>query len=144
MTSPDEPTRDRRAEQRRQQVRDAAVDAVLVTRLHQRDEDALAELYDRHATTVYSVAMSILRDPGRAEDVTHDVFITLWSHPERYDPGVGRFAPWFYRVARNRSIDVIRRQRREVYPEEPAMFDLTLPDSNPEPDEAAKSEAKRS
>ncbi|MFW6075334.1 MAG: RNA polymerase sigma factor [Chloroflexota bacterium] len=136
MTPSDQTNRDRRAAQRRQQAKDAAIDASLVTRLKERDEEALSQLYDRHATTVYSVAMSILRDPGLAEDVTHDAFITLWSQPDRYDPSLGRFAPWFYRVARNRSIDIIRRHGREVIPEEPVLFDLSLSDSNPGPDES--------
>lgn len=122
---------------RRRAETEAARDAALVEQVRRGKQEALSELYDRHATTVYSIALNVLKDPGRAEDVTHDVFLRLWTQPDRYDPSVGRFAPWFYRVARNRSIDVIRQRRRELRPEEPQVFELTLADSAPKPDEAA-------
>lgn len=130
---------------RRRAEAEAARDAALVEQVRRGRQEALSELYDRHATTVYSIALNVLKDPGRAEDVTHDVFLRLWTQPDRYDPSVGRFAPWFYRVARNRSIDVIRQRRRELRPEEPQVFELTLPDSAPKPDEAvvANDEADR-
>jgi RNA polymerase sigma-70 factor (ECF subfamily) len=124
---------------------DAARDASLVARVSRGEHAALGELYDCHGSTVYSIALSILRDPGRAEDVTQDVFVTLWTQPERYNPDVGRFAPWFYRVARNRSIDIIRQRRREVMPDEPAVFDLMLgaSDDSPADDVVLSSEAAR-
>ncbi len=122
--------------ERETQRQNAAVDAALVERVRRADSAALADLYDRHATTVYSIALSILRDPSRAEDVTHDVFLRLWNAPDRFDPAVGRFAPWFYRVARNRSIDVVRRQRFEFVPSESTRFDLT-PDADPDPSDQA-------
>lgn len=122
-------------------AKQAAIDATLVEQVRAGSEDALAQLYDRHATTVYSIAIGLLRDQSRAEDVTHDVFITLWQHPDRYNPAVGRFAPWFYRVARNRTIDVLRQRRREVNPAESEVFEATLADSGPSPSEVILSQA---
>src|SRR5690606_36370872 len=103
-----------RAAERQRAAAEAALDASLVRQVSRGDQAALGELYDRHGARVYSIALAILHDTGRAEDVTQDVFITLWTQPDRYDPAVGRFAPWFYRVARYRAIDVIRQRRREV------------------------------
>jgi RNA polymerase sigma-70 factor (ECF subfamily) len=94
--------------------------------VRQRDQQALASLYDRHGTTVYAIALAILHDSGQAEDVTQEVFLTLWTQPERFDPARGRFAPWCYRIARNRAIDVIRQRRRELQPAQPAVFELML------------------
>lgn len=94
---------------------------------------------------MYSVALSVLRDPKAAEDVTQDVFVTLWTQPDRFNPDIGRFAPWFYRVARNRSIDIIRQRKREVMPDEPAVFDLMLgaSDDSPADDVVERSQADR-
>jgi len=124
---------------------DAAIDRQLVARVSAGDHSALSALYDRHGGMVYSIALSILRDPGNAEDVAQDVFITLWTRPDRYNPDVGRFAPWFYRVARNRSIDVIRQRRREVMPDEPAVFELMLGPSDDSPSDTVveRSQAER-
>lgn len=125
--------------------REAEIDRELVARICDGDHTALATIFDRHGTTVYSIALSVLRDPGNAEDVTQDVFITLWTQPHRYNPDVGRFAPWFYRVARNRSIDIIRQRRHEVMPDEPAVFDLMLGPSDDSPSDAVveRSQADR-
>jgi RNA polymerase sigma-70 factor (ECF subfamily) len=134
-----------RAVERQRAAEEAALDGSLMRRVSRGEHAALAELYDRHGARVYSIALSILHDVGRAEDVTQDVFVTLWTQPDRYDPAVGRFAPWFYRVARNRAIDVIRQRRREVMPEEPAVFDLMLGESGDSPPDAVveRSEAAR-
>lgn len=120
------PMPDARALARQRDIADGLRDRQLIERLQHGDHQALADLYDHHGGTVYSIALSILHDAERAEDVTQDVFLTLWSQSNRFDPSVGRFAPWFYRIARNRSIDMLRKFRREVMPEEPAVFDLML------------------
>lgn len=116
---------------------DAAVDAALLARLRAGDGSALAEIYDRHATMVYSIGLKFLRDPGLAEDLTHDVFLVIWERPERYRPEIGPFAPWFYRVARNRAIDILRRARRETQPGDQTMFELSSPDPDLDPAELA-------
>jgi RNA polymerase sigma-70 factor, ECF subfamily len=136
---------DARAIERRKAADDAVVDRELVARVSMGDHTALSTLYDRHGGMVYSIALSILRDPGNAEDVAQDVFITLWTQPDRYNPDIGRFAPWFYRVARNRSIDVIRQRRREVMPADAAVFDLMLGPSDDSPSDTVveRSQAER-
>jgi RNA polymerase sigma-70 factor, ECF subfamily len=116
---------------------DAAIDAGLMARVRAHDHAALTELYDRHGRMVYSIALRFLRDPFRAEDLTHDVFLVIWEQPERYRPEVGPFAPWFYRVARNRSIDVLRRTRRETQPGDQNLFEMMLPDDDADPSEQA-------
>ena len=49
------------------------------------DESALATLYDRHATAIYSLALRITRRPEDAEDVTQQVFTQAWRTAARYD-----------------------------------------------------------
>lgn len=116
---------------------DAAIDAGLMARVRNGDRDALSEIYARHATMVYSIALKFLRDPSRAEDLAHDVFLVIWEHPERYRPEIGPFAPWFYRVTRNRAIDVLRRARRETQPGDQNLLEVTLPDPDRDPAEQA-------
>jgi RNA polymerase sigma-70 factor (ECF subfamily) len=75
-------------------------------------EAALAELYDRHATMIYRVALSVDRDPGAAEEIVQETFLTLWNKAEQFDRHRGSLAGWLASIARNRAIDRLRAGRR--------------------------------
>ncbi|MGI8477351.1 MAG: sigma-70 family RNA polymerase sigma factor [Thermomicrobiales bacterium] len=75
----------------------------------------MSTLYDRYSAGVHGVARMVLRDEHLAEETTHDVFLGLWRKPSGYDPSRGAFAPWLLRVARNRSIDALRRRREQTF-----------------------------
>lgn len=88
-------------------------DQELIERVRQRDRAAMADLYDRYSRAVYSLALHVLREQRTAEDVVQDAFLTFWQHPASYVAERGSFGPWILRVARNRSIDILRRGSRE-------------------------------
>jgi len=88
-------------------------DQELIARLYWHDHQALALLYDRHARSVYSLALYILRDRAAAEDVTQDVFLQLWRDPRQYQEERGQLGPWLLRITRNRAIDLLRRHDRQ-------------------------------
>jgi len=60
---------------------------------------------------VYSVALRVLKDPGQAEDVMQDVFFNVWENPKLFVSGRGSLGGWLLVVARNRSIDALRRRK---------------------------------
>lgn len=68
-----------------------------------------AQLYDEHAATVYATAHRILRDDARTQDVVHDVFLSLWHRPERFDASRGQVGVYLRLVARSRALDTWRR-----------------------------------
>jgi RNA polymerase sigma-70 factor (ECF subfamily) len=76
-----------------------------------RDGDAQAfeEIYDRHATAAFSLAMRICRDPGVAEDVVQDAFLSLWRGRDRYDASRGQLRSWLMGIVHNAAIDRLRR-----------------------------------
>jgi RNA polymerase sigma-70 factor (ECF subfamily) len=92
-------------------------DTALVHAVADGDEQALAELYRRHAAGVFSVAVRILRQGEQAEDVVQDLFVRLWDNPELFDPTRGSLRSFLLLQARTRSLDVLRaegaRRRRE-------------------------------
>ena len=61
----------------------APADAGLVARMRDRDEAALATLYDRWNGRVRAVALRIVREPTEAEDVVEDVFWQAWRQADR-------------------------------------------------------------
>jgi len=87
---------------------DPSHDTALLRRIRDRDEGALAEFYDRHATFVYSLARSILRNDGDAEDVTQDVFFRVWDRGDAFDASKGSPLAWLTTLARRLAIDRTR------------------------------------
>ena len=91
-----------------------SADAALIARIRSGDQDAMAELYDRYASLVYSIALRILADTGGAEDILQEVFMQLWRNPASFDASRGRLGAWLAVIARNRAIDTLRRRRPEA------------------------------
>jgi RNA polymerase sigma-70 factor (ECF subfamily) len=88
-------------------------DAALVRQVAAADREALARLYDRFSRPLYSLALRILRDTAEAEDVVHDVFVSIWKNAANFDPARCSALGWAIALTRNRTIDRLRtRQRR--------------------------------
>ena len=86
-------------------------DAGLLSLVQRGDESAMASLFDRYSRVVYSVALRVLRDPASAEDVLQEVFMQIWRNPNGFVATRGSLGGWLAVVARNRSIDTLRRKR---------------------------------
>jgi RNA polymerase sigma-70 factor (ECF subfamily) len=86
-------------------------DAALLVLVQRGDEHAMASLFDRYSKVVYSVALRVLRDPASAEDVLQEVFMQIWRNPDGFVATRGSLGGWLAVVARNRSIDALRRKR---------------------------------
>jgi len=74
--------------------------------------DELRALIERHASAVYHVAVSVVRDPALADDVVQETMITAW----RKSPvPAGEEIPrnWLLKVARNTAISTLRSRREE-------------------------------
>lgn len=83
-------------------------DAALVVAIGRWREDALAEAYRRHGGAVYALARRVVREAGIAEEVAQEIFVMLWSTPERFDPERGSLRSWLLAQAHSRSIDRLR------------------------------------
>jgi RNA polymerase sigma-70 factor (ECF subfamily) len=72
----------------------------LYRRLSAGDEAALAELYERWQGPLYRVALRMSGEPALAEDVVHEVFLSL-IRGTAYDPARGPLGSYLYGVARH-------------------------------------------
>lgn len=100
-------------------------DATLLRRIGESDTDAFETFYDRHVTSVHSLAVRIA-GPQLADDVCQDVFVSLWRSAGAYDAELGNARSWLLSVTRNRSIDHIRRAARVTEHETPGDALLEL------------------
>ena len=96
-------------------------DAALLALVQRGDESAMASLFDRYSKIVYSVALRVLRDPASAEDVLQEVFMQIWRNPNSFIATRGSLGGWLAVVARNRSIDALRRKRPSEAVEDMAL-----------------------
>lgn len=85
---------------------DADVDVVM--RVAAGDRDAVAELYDRHASRVLGLAYRIVQNSSDAEDVVQEVFSQAWRTAPAYRATRGTVAGWLLMMARTRAIDRLR------------------------------------
>lgn len=83
---------------------DEDVQSLLQKHHHRR---AFERLLDNYEAKVFRMAVMFLRDRGRAEEVTQDIFLKLWQVLPAYD---GRAAPstWLYTIARNTCLSALR------------------------------------
>lgn len=73
------------------------------------DRAALARLYARYAPPLRAVAMRLVKDRAKAEDLLHDVFCEAWQCAASYEPARARVRTWLLIRLRSRAIDLLRR-----------------------------------
>ena len=91
--------------------------------------EALERMLDLYQQKVFRMALAMLRDRGRAEEVTQDVFLKVWRALPGYD-GRASVGTWLYTIARNTCLTAVRagsyRQTRPLDDEaHPAAADGT-------------------
>lgn len=85
---------------------------VLLERIARQESDALAELYDRLAPTLFAMACRMLNNEAEAEDVLQDVFLKVWEKAVSYDSRLGTPIAWLVALTRNRANDRLRTATR--------------------------------
>ena len=91
-------------------ARAALVDALILT--GQEDRDAFRAVYNLTSAKLFGICLRICGDRQGAEDVLHDVYLTIWNRAGAYQPGRASPISWLATIARNRAIDWRRRQGR--------------------------------
>jgi RNA polymerase sigma-70 factor (ECF subfamily) len=85
----------------------------IIARAQQGDPQALTELVYSQQHYVYSIAMSVLKNPEDAADLSQEAFIRLFRAIPQYN-GESRFTTWLYRLVVNLCRDELRRKGRQV------------------------------
>ena len=96
---------------------------MLAVRDH-RDKVAFGRLFDHFAPRLKGMICRSGLPAAQAEDIVQDVMLTVWRKADLFDPGRAQVAAWIFQIARNRQIDILRKERRPV-PEELRQVEQT-------------------
>ena len=100
---------------RRWRLRDADQaadsDERLVAAVRRGDDRAFEVLYQRYQRRIHAYVVGMVKDHGRAEDVTQEVFVSALRRMRESEQPLA-FKPWLYQIAKNGCIDAFRRSRR--------------------------------
>jgi RNA polymerase sigma-70 factor (ECF subfamily) len=102
-------------------------DEELIERIQRGEQAGLTALYDRHRSLAYALALRVVRDPQRAEDVVQDAFLSVWRKAASYALGRGSVRTWLSSIVRNRAIDVVRASRERTLPDEAPLLGIVDP-----------------
>jgi RNA polymerase sigma factor (sigma-70 family) len=120
---------------RRRVLSESPSDEALLAGLAAGQTAAAATFVRRYQARVYGLAITIVRDPGLAEDVAQETFVRAWRSAGTYDPRRGRVAAWLLTIARNAAIDAMRVRRPEPLDPEIVAGMLHEDEGAPPPDE---------
>ncbi len=109
----------------------------VLERIAAGDDAAVQECVDRFGGLVWSLARRTLSDAADAEDAVQEVFIEVWKHAGRYDPGAGSEATFVATIARRRLIDRLRKRGRR-----PDVAPIEEAERLPSPEEVDRVEAR--
>jgi RNA polymerase sigma factor (sigma-70 family) len=85
--------------------------ALVAAVAHRRDREAFARLFDYYAPRLEAYLLRLGTSPTVAEEIAQEAMVTLWRKAALFDPNKSSLATWLYRIARNRRIDLARRDR---------------------------------
>jgi RNA polymerase sigma-70 factor (ECF subfamily) len=88
-----------------------AEDRALVERLKTGEEQALEALYHRYSARVYRQASILLGNEAEAEEITQEVFLTLYTKAKTFR-GEAAFSTWLYRLTLNAALTRLRRRKK--------------------------------
>lgn len=94
-----------------------------------RDRDAFIRLYDHYAPRLNAYLLRLGTENGVAEEIAQEVMVTLWRKAELFDRSKSSVGTWLFRIARNRRIDALRRDRLgDLDPNDPAFLPADVGD----------------
>lgn len=112
--------------------------SMLLRRCAEGDAGAFHTLYEQQGPTLYGLALRMTRQPALAADALHDTFLQVWQQAARFDPNRGPAEAWLIGLLRFRTIDILRRRRRE----EPGYEPFDSVDDGPDPFERLRASSE--
>lgn len=107
-------------------------DDELIRKISQKEGNAFRQLVERHQSLVYNTCRNLIGNDQQAEETAQDVFLQVYRSAGSFRHR-SKVSTWIYRIAVNRSLNVIRQNKRSGWIKKLATLELQDPDSA-EPD----------
>lgn len=91
-------------------------DEQLVNEYIAGDEEAFRALVERYVRPVYGFVSRFIPGKGDAEDITQDVFISVWKHIRGFDTEK-RFKTWIFTIAKNTALNRLKKKKPKLFSE---------------------------
>ena len=109
---------------------DVELENLLLLRLiKDGDEFALSKLYDNTVRLVYSLIIRILKNAQDSEEVTQEVFFSVWEKAFTFDSSKGSVMGWIISIARNKALDRLRSKKHREKAQEITLVENMLTES---------------
>lgn len=93
-----------------------------------KDKDAFIQLFEYFAPRIKSFLIKGGMSLDQADELSQDTMLTIWNKAHLYDPSQASASTWIFTIARNKKIDVFRKQGRpEPDPNDPMLIRDDLP-----------------
>ena len=90
--------------------------------------DDFRVLVERHQVSVFRFASALLGNREEAEDATQEAFLAAFANLSGYDSSRAAFSTWLFAIARNRCINLLKRNRPIALNEPDSVIDVTSAD----------------
>ena len=88
-----------------------ALEDDLIKRCRDGDQRAMEQIVKRYEKQVYNTAFGIVGNREDAQDITQDVFLTIWNKIGQFKYR-SKFSTWIYQIAKNQSLNLKNLKKR--------------------------------
>ena len=99
-----------------------AEDIQYIRQLQEGQKDALYALYQKYSGALYGVILRMCREEILAQEILQDTYVKVWKQIHTYDPEKGRFYTWAYRIARNTTLNALRKENKLIQTEDLSVY----------------------
>ncbi|MEM6719638.1 MAG: sigma-70 family RNA polymerase sigma factor [Bacteroidota bacterium] len=97
-------------------------DSILIEQFKNRDETALSKLYDKYSGAIYGVIIRMCRNEEAAQEILQETFMKAWDKSHLYNADKGKFYTWLYRIARNTTLNFLRKDEKLIQTEDLSVY----------------------